>query len=207
MSRIVTAVFETRAAAERARDALSGRGIPAGGIEIHEDAGRAATDDAPGDEPGVPTLLDALFLRTEDAAAHREAARRGHVVLSARVEAGQADSARGALDEAGAMDLEAEQAGWRREGWSPAAMAGAVANDTAPSASMPGTGGMDALSARMAASGGTAGGETDPRRLARREPGIGRARSYVIEAPLAEEAGLDVTVANQAAGSPDRGAA
>jgi hypothetical protein len=203
MRRIVTAVFADRQAAEAAGRALREAGLPQDRIGLHVEPAQSvqpATHDSPGSEPGMPTLLDTLFLPEEDFAAHREAVRRGGVVLSAEVTEAEAARVAQALDAAGARDLDEDVQGWRREGWSPAAMAGAVRGDAAgPAAMMPGTGGMDAEAARMLGSGtygtntaGAAGPETrpdgsrDPRRVATREPAIGRARSYVIEAPLAE---------------------
>lgn len=197
MRRIVTAVFDDPAAAERARQSLLDLGVPPDRIGLHAesaDQAEPASAHALGTEPGLPSLLDTLFLPDTDFAAHREALRRGGVVLS--VEAGPEDAARiaRALDTAGAADLDARETEWRRGGWSPAAMAGAATQAASGGpVGMPGTGGMDAEAARQLGSGALAGG--DPRRLARREPPIGRARSYVIEAPLAEESGLPGDVA------------
>lgn len=204
MTRTVTALFEEQARAERTCEALAEMGVPRARIALHRaEGGQApsATPDAPGGEAWLPGLLDALFLSEEDLAPHREAVRRGMTLLTATVPDELAAQVSQALEAEGAADFDAHEASWRAGGWSPAAMAGAVREDGSASsmALMPGTGGMDAEGARMALSGtiGTnttgasapdAGGQRrDPRLLARREPGIGRARSYVIEAPLAEE--------------------
>lgn len=203
MTRIVTAMFQDAEAAERARGTLRALGIPENRIGLHADprshAVQPATDGSIGSEPGIPALLDTLFLPDADFEAHKEALRRGHVVVSAELEPGEVERATRALEQSGAADMDAAEEGWKREGWSPAAMAGAVTDATAPTAAMPGTGGMDAEAARMLATGSlgtnttggagpvTGGASQDPRKLARREPPIGRARSYVIEAPLAEE--------------------
>jgi|GEM_PF-3196482 len=223
MTRIVTAAFHDAEAATRAQDALRRLGVRH--VRLH-DAPNApvpsATPDSIGGERGLPALLDALFLPNEDFAAHREAMDRGGVVLSAEVEERQAAEAVRLLDEAGARDLDQESQGWRAEGWKPTAMAGAVtARAGEAPAMMPGTGGLDAEAMRMIAAGsyaanttgtatpGTAGGTRDPRRLLRREPGIGRARSYVIEAPLAEQRdpARPGEASNDGLGGPDRGAA
>jgi hypothetical protein len=152
MNRIVIGLFTGREAALRARQALRDLGVPADCIGLHDDPGShragGATRDSIGSEPGLPALMDTLFLPAADHAAHREALRRGGMVVWARVDASVAPRAMQALDAAGAQDLEAAEQGWRREGWSPAAMAGSAG----------------------------AGQEE-----ARREPGTGRARSYVIE--------------------------
>jgi hypothetical protein len=216
MTRIVTGLFATRAAAEHARRLLLATGIPEARLGLHVDAQpsarQPATPDAPGGEGWLPALLDTLFLPEDDFAAHREALRRGGVVLSVEVADADAPAVAHALEAAGAEDFDAQEDAWRREGWSPATMAGAAANDPgAPATAMPGTGGMDREAARRAAQGASAdaadpaGTAPDPQRLARRELGLGRTRSYVIEAPLAEQPDLSDQVANR--GGPDRGAA
>jgi hypothetical protein len=204
MTRTVTALFENETQAERARETLAEIGVPRGRIAIHQAGGEvpAATRDAPGGEAWLPGLLDALFLPEEEVAAHREAVRRGLVLVTATVPDELADRAAGVLDGAGAEDFDRHERGWREGGWAPAAMAGAVREDGSASSMplMPGTGGMDAEGARMALNGtmgtntmGAAGSDPgrassgDPRLLARREPRIGRTRSYVIERPLAKE--------------------
>lgn len=185
MSRAVTAVFAEEAAAFRAGESLAELGVPRARIELHRKAG------------GASRLFEALDLPAEEFATHREAVRRGGTVLAAMVPDELVAGALAALEAAGALDLDARERDWREAGWSPAAMAGAT---SATVGTMPGTGGMDAEAARMLMSGtlasntmGAAGpdvtraGERDARLLARREPRIGRARSYVIEAPLAEQ--------------------
>lgn len=157
MRHIVTALFHSEQAAEAGAAALRARGVPDRDIALHREPPQEtphATAHAPGGEGGLPRLLDALFLPAGDLEAHREAMRRGGFVLTAEVETDRAEELLEALDAAGAADLDEHAAGWRREGWAPAAAAGS----------------------------------DDPRHVAtRREPAIGRARSYVIEAPLAEE--------------------
>lgn len=216
MTRIVTALFATRAAAEHARDLLRATGIPDARLGLHADPSAApqqpATPHAPGGEGWLPALLDTLFLPEADFAAHREALRRGGVVLSAQVADADAAAVAHAMEAAGAEDFDAQEDAWRRAGWSPATMAGAVASDPgAPATAMPGTGGMDREAARRLSASGPdtapdpAGAAPAPQRLARREPAAGRARSYVIEAPLAEQPDLSDQVANR--GAPGRGAA
>ncbi len=204
MRRVITAVFPNRQAAEAAQDSLRALGVPAERIGIHADprgGSRPGSDGSPGPETGLPALLDTLFLPDADFAAHREALRRGGVAISAEVEETQAARVAQALDAAGAHDLDAQEKTWQQEGWSPATNAGAVRDEPgATPVAMPGTGGMDAESVRQLATGttgtNTAGGSApdtrrdgtgDPRRLLTRDPTFGRARSYVIEAPLAEE--------------------
>jgi hypothetical protein len=193
MPRTVTALFEDEASAERGRDALEALGVPRARIGLHRaDAPvRPASPEAPSAEPWLPRLLDALFLPEEEVARHREAVRRGLVVVSATVSDRLGDAAARALDGAGALDPEPHEAAWREGGWSPAAASGLAGGGGAP-AMMPGTGGLDAEAARaLGTTVGDAAGATDPRGAAQQEPRLGRSRSYVIEAPLAEEADPD----------------
>jgi hypothetical protein len=203
MRRIVTGLFANEEGARRARDALLALGVPRDRIALHAEPAQGsppATADAPGGEPGLPALLDTLFLPQHDLAAHHEALRRGHLVVSAEVEDATSESVIEALDDAGALDLDEHERGWREEGWRPAAAAGAT---TSPAAAMPGTGGMDAEAARQLGTTGSGGtiGPRDPVQAARREPPIGRARSYAIDAPLAEERDPTLT-GNEGGGLP-----
>ncbi|WP_372616711.1 hypothetical protein [Falsiroseomonas sp.] len=204
MRHVITALFHSEQAAKAGAAALRARGVPDHRIALHPEPPQEvarATENAPGGEPGLPHLLDALFLPAEDLAAHREAMRRGGFVLTAEVEAAQVEELLEALDDAGAADLDEHESSWRREGWAPAAAAGAVG--TGPGGGtpmMPGTGGLDAEAARQLGTATGGGGEApqDPRRAAtRREPALGRARSYVIEAPLAEDPSLPDDVAGK----------
>jgi hypothetical protein len=192
MARIVTALYENRAAAERAKKALRALGVPANHIVLHEESRHRttpATDDAIGGEPGLPSLLDAFFLPPDDYAAHQEAMRRGGVVVSARVKASEAPAIRRALDEAGAQDLDAKEQRWRAQGWSPAAAAGATPGGAVPGGpGMPGAGGMDAEAARkLGSTPATPPGGAEAGAVLQREPVGGPARSYVIQTPLAEQ--------------------
>lgn len=199
MSRTVTALFHDEASAEQGRAALEALGVPRARIALHRaDAPvEPASSEAPAAEPWLPRLLDALFLPEAEVDRHREAVRRGLVVVSATVSDRLGDAAARALDEAGALDPEPHEAAWREGGWSPAAAAGASGDRGSP-AMMPGTGGMDAEAARaLGTAAGDAPGTVDPRAAARGEPRIGRARSYVIEAPLAEEADPDTPPARR----------
>ncbi|PWS38221.1 hypothetical protein DFH01_02670 [Falsiroseomonas bella] len=104
MKRIVTAIFETRAEARRARDALRAIGVPAGSIALHSKAEHdmtPATDAAPGSEPWLPSLLDLLFRPDPNYATHHAALEQGAVAVTARVAAEIAPAAAEALETAG----------------------------------------------------------------------------------------------------------
>lgn len=218
MARIVTGLFDNRAAAERARKALRALGVPANHIVLHAEERHGttpATGGSIGGEAGLPSLLDAFLLPPSDYFAHQEAMRRGGVIVSARVKASEAPKAQRALNEAGAQDLDAKVRSWRAAGWSPAVLAGAATGGTpSPGPGMPGAGGMDAEAARRLASGSAAPGTTGAPPAAQpggaeagvvlqREPVAGPARSYVIQAPLAEEPDASIKT-DKAEGGQDR---
>jgi hypothetical protein len=104
MQRTLTAMFDSRAEADRAAEALRGLGINAGNVQVHpaESSGGSASD---------------LFVSDEDRAVYDEGFRRGHVVLSAQVDDRYLDHAMDAMEAAGAVDLDARESSWRQEGW------------------------------------------------------------------------------------------
>jgi hypothetical protein len=109
MRHVVTGLFATRDQADHAIEALLGLGLDAARITLLEEPAQglpAATDKAPGGEPGLPALLDALFLTEAERAAHRTALQRGQFVVTAEVEEHEADAVTEALDAAGALDLD-----------------------------------------------------------------------------------------------------
>jgi len=213
MARIVTGLFDNRAAAERARKALRALGVPANHIVLHAEERHGttpATGGSIGGEAGLPSLLDAFLLPPSDYFAHQEAMRRGGVIVSARVKASEAPKAQRALNEAGAQDLDAKVRSWRAAS---ASMPPAPGTPS-PGPGMPGAGGMDAEAARRLASGSAAPGTTGAPPAAQpggaeagvvlqREPVAGPARSYVIQAPLAEEPDASIKT-DKAEGGQDR---
>jgi stress response protein YsnF len=108
MQRTLTAMFDSRGEAERAAEALRGLGIGASDVHIHPaDQGSGATTGSASN----------LFVADEDRATYHEGLRRGHVLVSAKVEDRYLDHAMDAMEAAGAVDLDAREASWRQEGW------------------------------------------------------------------------------------------
>ncbi len=105
MQRTLTAMFDSRGEADRAAEALRGLGINATNIQVH-----------PAESSGTGLASD-LFVSDEDRATYHEGMRRGHVVVSAQVEDRYLDHAMDAMEAAGAIDLDARESGWRKEGW------------------------------------------------------------------------------------------
>ena len=171
--RTLTALYQTQAEADAAKQRLAALGVSAGDIDVHDEtsAGRA------GGDGGMFGGLGKLFGHHEDTHAYAEGLRRGHILLTAKVDEGRATMAAEALDATGAVDFDRSQSEWRQAGW------------TAPSVAT--TGMTDAMGAT---------GATDAvipiveERLVvgKREVDRGgvRVRSYVVETPVSEQVSL-----------------
>ena len=84
--RNLTAMYDTRGAAESARDQLAGIGIAHDAISIHgADSGAAASPETANEEPGFWASLANLFMPDEDRHTYAEGLKRGSYMLSARV--------------------------------------------------------------------------------------------------------------------------
>ena len=125
--RTLTALYETQADADAAKQRLAAMGVPSGDIEIHDET---SAGDA-GGEGGMFGGLGKLFGHHDDTHAYAEGLRRGQVLLTAKVEEGRATSAAEALDATtGAVDFDRSQDEWRQSGWTAPTMtapAGATA--------------------------------------------------------------------------------
>ena len=79
------------------------------------DAGYDAS--SPYADRGFFASIKDLFLPDEDRYAYAEGMRRGAVLLNATVDEGQVSQASATLEQAGALDLDAQEASWRQSGW------------------------------------------------------------------------------------------
>ncbi len=120
-TRTLTAMFKTRSEAERAEQALTSElGLNRSMIQTSPGTGvtDAGYDPArPYEEKGFFASLKNLMLPEEDRYAYAEGMRRGAVLVSIKVEDSQLDRASDILEHAGAMDLDAQEAEWRKSGW------------------------------------------------------------------------------------------
>jgi hypothetical protein len=114
MNRTVSALYETRADAERALEALRAHNL-AEHAEIHD---REGSDSEAGH--GAQGRLRHLFGGHKDHHTYGEGLRRGHVLLTARVDDTQETRAAELMDAAQPMNVAEHEAAWRREGWTPA---------------------------------------------------------------------------------------
>jgi hypothetical protein len=126
MPRIVTALFETRAAAERALQALMETGVARDRIAIVGERHAASTELAP-TRPSAPdenvlSALRDLALPGEDTRLFQEGLRRGCALVTVRVDQGDFGQAIQTLEMFDPVDLDRRSAEWLTSG---AAAAGA----------------------------------------------------------------------------------
>lgn len=120
-TRTLTAMFKTQAEAERASQTLASQ-LRLSPSAIRVSPGAGVTDagydkSSPYAEKGFFGSIKDLFLPEEDRYAYAEGMRRGSVLLNAAVDEGQITQASGVLEQAGAQNLDAQEASWRQSGW------------------------------------------------------------------------------------------
>ncbi|HWH22568.1 MAG TPA: YsnF/AvaK domain-containing protein [Allosphingosinicella sp.] len=112
MSRTVTALYDTRAEAESARERLS--------AAVDVDSVRIIDQDSSGEEGGQGSSLGGLYMSNEDRHAYSEGIRRGGFLLTAEVDGDEdADEIVRILEQTSSVDLDQKQESWRSEGWVP----------------------------------------------------------------------------------------
>ena len=113
MSRTVTALYDTKAEAETARQRLAAE-VELGSARI--------LDQQSHDAGGPDGSLNRVPLSHEDRGAFHEGIRRGGFLLTAEVRGHEdADKIIRLLEESASVDLDHRQEQWRGDGWSPAA--------------------------------------------------------------------------------------
>src|SRR5437868_6585682 len=103
-SRMITAFFDTREAAQNAADSLQALGVRPSHIQIAEGADPAGA--AHSAEPGFWESLKNMFLPAEDHHSYAEGLRRGGYLLSADVEPELYDRALEVVDSGGAVNMD-----------------------------------------------------------------------------------------------------
>ena len=118
----VTAMFETRAEAERAAEALrSQMSVLPGAIHVVDQASDTGVVDTANtnrdEDKGFFGSIKSLFLPDEDSHSYTEGVRRGDVLVSATIEHDQAGRAMDILEQHGALDYDSREQSWRAGGW------------------------------------------------------------------------------------------
>ncbi len=120
-TRTLTAMFNSKSDAERAGQMLvSELNVDRATIQTSPGAGVADTGydkSKPYEEKGFFASLKNMMLPDEDRYAYAEGMRRGAVLLNVKVDESQIDRASDILERTGAVDLDAQEAEWRKSGW------------------------------------------------------------------------------------------
>lgn len=189
-TRTVTAMFETRASAEKAGEALVGE-LHLNHAMIWTSPGKGMMDTdydstRPYAEKGFFGSLMNLSVSDEDRYAYAEGMRRGNILLSAHLDERLVDRASDILERAGAINLDEQEATWRKSGW---AGYDAAAHSTMRSAASTGVTG----------AAGVRGGPDETLKVVEERLTIGkraveggrvRVRSYIVEQPVEEQVTL-----------------
>ena len=119
MTHTITALYDTRGAAETARDGLLDLGIHESAVSIRGtdmEAGGTATTAA--EDKGFWGSLGDLFMPDEDRSTYSEGMRRGGYLVSVEVEENMTSQAEDVLERSDPVDVDERSATWRQEGWS-----------------------------------------------------------------------------------------
>ncbi len=120
-TRTLTAMFNSKSDAERAGQTLvSELKVDRATIQTSPGVGVADTGydkSKPYEEKGFFASLKSMMLPEEDRYAYAEGMRRGNVLLNVKVDESQIDRASDILERTGAVDLDAQEAEWRKSGW------------------------------------------------------------------------------------------
>lgn len=115
-SRAVTAFFDSKPAADKAKTDLIAAGLSPDAISVA--GGDTLTTDAPVDNGGFWHALKEFFMPDEDRYSYAEGLRRGGYALSVWTDEAQYDRALDILDADGAVDIDERERSWKSEGWS-----------------------------------------------------------------------------------------
>ena len=196
----VTAFFDTRASAEKAKADVVAAGIPTGMVTIVE--GHDSTTATQSHHGGFWDSVKELFAPEEDKHAYAEGLSRGGFLLTVHTSAAHYDHVLDILDHEGAVDMDERETQWKKDGWSGHHGATPVVG-TSTAASL-GTEAPVAASAALADRGTImsdrsvgAADETiklaeETLRVGKRDINHGRVRlrSYVVEKPVHESVSL-----------------
>ncbi len=185
MPRTVTAMFDTRAAAEATRNKLVQAGVAESEIDL-QDEGAYSTEGGSTHKAGLMAGIRNMFGAHEDHHTYAEGMSRGHVLLSATVHDAHTDKAIQILEDSEAIDLDGRESEWRNSGWTGQAEAYA-----APAAAAPV--GQTATAPMKAATGGDTLEVAEERLVVGKrevERGGMRVRSYMVETPVSQQVSL-----------------
>lgn len=119
MSSTVTAMFDTRADADAAKERLKASNVDADHIHVHDksSAGYKEQGYSTHEDHGFWASVKNAFLPDEDRHTYEEGIRRGGAVLTADVDEDDVGRAVQVLEEAGSVDVDDRASQWRQSGW------------------------------------------------------------------------------------------
>lgn len=188
-SRLVTAFFDDRSAAEIAMSELSTFGLSADKMRLVPGNNDGDVEDD--DSGGFLDALKDMFMPEDDRQAYAEGLNRGGYLLTVTADQDNYEQVLEILDEEGTVDMNERESSWRSEGW----------NGDDPSADTPAASSFDESasdSRETSTPQGTQSEEVDDEevipvaeeelRVGKRDVSHGRVRvrSYVVEEPVQE---------------------
>ncbi|WP_406854540.1 hypothetical protein ABEG18_18585 [Alsobacter sp. KACC 23698] len=145
----VAALFDSRAEAERAVDALIEEGFDRNDVRLTPESERdhegSDVVEAPRADTGFWASLRDMFFPEEDRHVYAEGLRRGGYLVSVHTSPEHYEKAIDILDDEGTIDLDEREAAWRTQGWS-----GYAGSDYEPGSSLGGDAAPAAPTARAA---------------------------------------------------------
>ncbi|NJR80714.1 hypothetical protein [Sphingomonas corticis] len=118
MTRIITALFDTRADADAGAARLREAGVDASDINVHDKSSHDVKGEhSTREDKGLWASIKGAFVPDRDRHAYEEGIRRGGFLLTAEVDDGETGAAVDALEDAASIDLDERSAQWRNDGW------------------------------------------------------------------------------------------
>lgn len=137
-TRTITAIYDSEADAQQARERLMNVGLDDSDVRIVSQSltsSSVSSDGSATDEKGMWESIKEFFVGDDDRPTYSEGLRRGGYLLTARVEDTMSDEAISELEDTNAIDLDERAEQWRTEGWTGTA---ASTSTMVPGGSRPG---------------------------------------------------------------------
>lgn len=145
-SQTITAMFGSRSEAEQAAESVR-RKTTLGGTTVRvlpeNETETTVSDTGTRHDTGFLAALRNLFMPEEDRYGYAEGMRRGGYMVAVDTDEAHAHEVMDLLEQSGAVDLDAQEAQWRQEGWrgyEPSASATAGANESTSALGVVGSG-------------------------------------------------------------------
>jgi len=195
MSSTITALFDTRAEAEAAKDRLKSARVDADHVHIHDKSSTGYKEQgySTHQDRGFWDSIKNAFVPDEDRHTYEEGVRRGGALLTADVDDDCVDEAVKVLESANSVDIDDRSSQWRQSGWDYAAAGGAAAGGAS---ALGGFGKTDTGTDALATTGTTTAAQEEVIPVVEEQLVVGkrdvsrggvRVRSYVTETPVHEQ--------------------